>query len=410
MCPAYRNILLLPMDIMGRFFYIITVILEHTNKIWYNKNKDFPKQGGNRMDTVNRISCLDFENARIKECRMYNGLILRGEFRSADSSGHRFFSLHLIRLQGDLSDFENDIVCGTIHKLAVNKSGTRYEVIIELTADMGGTLSRKAARFECEGINGPWLTKYEGFSYKNVFGTKEYEEYLEPYKYVFDDRYMGDISAVSLPDGYSAAITPYCHRIQKDKQYMQSITMSRTSLIKNDRVIFDLERSDSNIPFDKLIIHSSGHRYYPFKMSLYGMSFCDIDSGEIYHYIPQGYDNTYGAPHGESFIICDMHYDKASDLIAYEGCYWAHYYDVMAGDLSEVIPYSPYLVSIHKLIDPEYEVYYDIDFVRWDNDALIVNAESDQGTEELAVSISQIRNSIKELKMKAEENNYVVRE
>lgn len=84
-------------------------------------------------------------------------------------------------------------------------------------------------------------------------------------------------------------------------------------------------------------------------------------------------------------------YDKDTDLIAYEGCYWGGPSDVMVGDLSQPLNYDPHLVSIYEMLEPD-EDFCDVDFVRFEDGLLFVKC--DQG-EERSVFCSEISDRIK---------------
>ena len=111
----------------------------------------------------------------------------------------------------------------------------------------------------------------------------------------------------------------------------------------------------------------------------------------MYHYVPQGYDNDWGSFYGESFIITDIHYDANTDLIAYGGCYWAAPNDVMVGDFSQPLHFNPKLLNLHELIDPDYEEIDDVDFVRWEKDALVVQADLKK---EVEIGLEKLRNPL----------------
>lgn len=149
--------------------------------------------------------------------------------------------------------------------------------------------------------------------------------------------------------------------------------LEKCRLKKKEKAIYEyISYYDHAKAFCDFIYHKNGHRYYPFHEQLYGISYLDIDTLEVFHYVPQGYDNDYGAVCGESFIVTDIHYDKETDLISYGGCYWGSTCDVMAGDFSQPLNFDPRLVSVHEIIDPEYEECDDINFAVWENGILRV--------------------------------------
>lgn len=320
-----------------------------------------------------------------------------GRFESVQRGEFGYFRFLLI-----CSEKPQDMKNCVIMSMDIKQAGSGYDAVMELSDGDGN--------FTVKGLipEKPWLKHYLGFSYRNVYGTEEYEKYMAKYDYVFDEKYLEDTDTENITDDLSAEISEYSHILKQSEQFTSAVTMSRIRLIRDGEVIYEGKAHDSVHTFKELIHHSDGHRYFPFRQGLYGLCLYDMESGEIYHYIPEGYDNSYGMPMGESFIICSIHYDVGTDLIAYEGCYWAAYYDVRVGGFSAAMPYDPHLVSIHDIIDPGYDKYYDIDLIRWDKDAIIVKAEHDDGCDELTISVNDIRKAIYELKKKAEDNNEVV--
>lgn len=89
-------------------------------------------------------------------------------------------------------------------------------------------------------------------------------------------------------------------------------------------------------------------------------------------------------PNGESFIVTKVLYDPATDLVAYEGCYWAGPSDVMVGKLDDPLNFDPHLISINKMIDPESDECYEIDFGSWEADGITVKVE-DAGTRKISL-------------------------
>ena len=152
----------------------------------------------------------------------------------------------------------------------------------------------------------------------------------------------------------------------------------RCELFKIGKPFYRWVNSDSSNPstFFDFVHHSNGHRYFPFHIELFGISYLDLDSGEVYHYIPEGHTHNAEWMFGESFIVTAVNYDSKTDLIAYNGCYWAANSDVMVGDFSNPMGYNPHLVSVNSIIDPEGDECYDTDFVRFEDKMLVVCNES----------------------------------
>ena len=67
---------------------------------------------------------------------------------------------------------------------------------------------------------------------------------------------------------------------------------------------------------------------------------------------------------------------------------------MMVGELADPLRFDPHLANIHELVDPDYEEYDDIDFVRWEKDALVVQA---YGKQEVAIKIIKLREMLTDL-------------
>lgn len=62
-------------------------------------------------------------------------------------------------------------------------------------------------------------------------------------------------------------------------------------------------------------------------------------------------------------------------MIAFGGCFWAAPGDVMVGEFTDSMNYNPHFISIHDVIDPEYDEFDNIDFVDWENGYLNCNGD-----------------------------------
>lgn len=232
------------------------------------------------------------------------------------------------------------------------------------------------------------------FSYKNVYGTDDYNKFIDKYRYVIDDKFLYETENYELSDGFSLEISTYEEEKQR-KGHTVILVVAQKVILKNaDKTIYEYYCFYDHIrPFTEIINHKNGHRYYPFHVDLYGISFLDVDTLEVYNYIPEGCQHNCEYPYGESFIIIDIHYDSESNLIAYGGCYWAGPYEVMVGDFSDPLNFNPHLISLHDILDPEYD---SIDFKEWKNNRLYISCDK----EEKSLSVEELRNMINELTKK----------
>lgn len=212
------------------------------------------------------------------------------------------------------------------------------------------------------------------FDYTNLYGTEDYDERVRYSIYVEDEKYFAGEEVVELPDGFLLHIKKYIHQSESEI-YARFL---RCKLQKNEEVIYEyISIADHCRPFTRFINHSNGHRYYPFHIDLYGISYIDVDTLEVFNYIPRGQTTDMTLNVGESFIISDVHYDPVTNLVAYDGCLWACSYDVMVGDLADPIGFDPHLVSIYEILDSKYEDGYHVGFDSWKPDGIVVELEFD---------------------------------
>ena len=229
-------------------------------------------------------------------------------------------------------------------------------------------------------------------SYRNVYDAEYDQEWR---RYVEDEQYLKGQGIYELADGYTLRVWRYALEKWDRDRLVAAHGFSRNLLEKGGQEVLAFINTDCQVePFTEFIEHSNGHRYFAYHRDLYGISYFDLDTGEAYDYIPEGYEHESAYKTGESFIITDIHYNRAENLVAYGGCYWAGCSEVMVGELADPLRFDPHLANIHELVDPDYEEYDDIDFVRWEKDALVVQA---YGKQEVAIKIIKLREMLTDL-------------
>lgn len=272
----------------------------------------------------------------------------------------------------------------------VSETAEKGRYTARLVYSLGG--GRGELVFPCGKVSLSKL-RYRGMSYRNMYG--ECFNGFGKYAYVECEKYFSGEENFELSDGFSVNVKSYADIEKKSPQYqIMKASLRRCELLKDGVSVFSWADTDSSNPreFFDIIHHSDGHRYLPFHIGLYGISYLDLDSGEVYHYIPEGYQHPIEWTYGESFIVTGVFYDNGSDLVAYEGCYWGGTSDVMVGDLSKPLSFEPRLISVHELIDPEYEEIDDIDFARFEGGELIVKCDSKT---EKAIAVSELWEKIR---------------
>ncbi len=316
------------------------------------------------MKTVTeRLSELNLKGCRIIDTERWGerSFVLNGEFAVG---GIKYFTLSFD--EGDFGEFD-DCADAVIDDLDVVKNGELYSV--KLSLNIGG--GKRDIVFVCKRA-GITPKKYRGMSRRNMYAT--WLKSLDDYAYIESEKYFDDEETHEFNE-FTLNIKNYSHR---DSKVVRSFAVCeltgeglkyryRSTSYSNPHTFFDIIR------------HSNGHRYFPFHIDLYGISYLDVDSGEVYHYIPEGCEHDADWDFGESFIITDIHYDPRTNFIAYSGCYWAGPSDVMVGDFSKPLNFDPYLVSVNEFIDPEYEECWELRFVRFEENGVVVKNE--HGTE-----------------------------
>ena len=257
---------------------------------------------------VDFFNMLDFSGSVIEDFEdlMYD-VWFQGDFAVGKIPYFAFTFKNCTQKRGE---FNNAAIIGSrITRFEITKNAL-YDVSIAF--DNGKTLD-----FSCDWII-RHLEMYKGTSNKNVY--PEWEKRLEEIAYVESEEYLNDEEDIEFPNGYSLNVKSYADR---DENICRA-EMDVCELTKNGTHIYSYRCTYSHTRvFKGLIRHSNGRTYLPFQINLYGISYLDLDSGEVYHYIPEGLPHDIDQYCSESFIITDIHYDPQTDIVAYGGCYWA---------------------------------------------------------------------------------------
>lgn len=225
-----------------------------------------------------------------------------------------------------------------------------------------------------------------------MYNTEEYNRLIERQKYVLDEKYFSERESVELPDGYVLETAVYDDI--EDEVFRAALV--KCTLKHNGETVHEWISTYSHPRvFTEFIRHSNGHKYYPFHVDLYGISFLELDTLKVFNYVPEGYQHDSEYPLGESFIVTDLHYDINTDYIAFGGCFWAGTYDVMVMKLPNPLDFEMKMVGIHDIVEPDWDIYDDIDFAEWQGDKLLVTAYEGRDKVECAVEIAEIEKRLK---------------
>lgn len=252
----------------------------------------------------------------------------------------------------------------------IKESGGRYEVTLNCENYIDGETDFKHIHFYCDGISVALCT-FEGFSYRNIYSPDNHPEGREFY----DEKFFICTDNYDLGDGYSVQYDVYGEKSDNENKYTDAKT-AKCTYFKDGVQIFEHFTDRHHLhPFKNVIHHSNGNTYIAYHTDLYGISFFEVETGRHYDYIPEGQEHDISFGCGESFIVCDIFYDKESDLLACDGCYWACPNDIFVMDFSDPLHFDPRMVKMHGEIPMDYDEYDDVDFVRWEKESLILKGE-----------------------------------
>ena len=200
------------------------------------------------------------------------------------------------------------------------------------------------------------------YSLINVAYNSKYQEYRKKYNYIFDEKYLIEIVTHKLTDELSIDIYRYEDKAA-DLYYHAHCELAQ--LKQGGEIIYSTRDIYSN-SFYNLIDHQNGRQYLIFRIDLYGYSVLDLSTLKDYHYVPTEILND-----GEAFIWTGVHYNRNTNLLVAEGCYWACPSGLCVLDFSNPasLPYPEYDLNQYL----HYDDFEEMEFGGWDDkDHLIV--------------------------------------
>ena len=327
------------------------------------------------MFSLARFKQYSFHDSLITKCQnrnRYSGI--HGEFSEdeAKRSGCKYFWVGFYYADSRLPEMDDaEIISFEINDRGGAQKGYSVRICVENNGFM-------TVEFGCKRVSFS-VFKYKGMSYRNVYGTAEYDTILETLKYVLDEAYLTEKVYLYLPEGFDL----YTETYREFTTFLQKCTIRR-----DGQAVYEYLCTYDHVPFCEFIYHRNGHRYYPFHTNWCGISYIDVDTLEVYNYLPEGYAHDIDTLCGSSAVITDIHYDRESGLIAYGGCLWGEGpRSVMVGDFS-CLPSCGYpLEAVHALIDPDYEKYSKLDFESWGGGKLSLKC----GEMSVSVDVDEIK-------------------
>ena len=275
----------------------------------------------------------------------------------------------------------------------IKENDDRYEVTLNCSKHVNGETDFRNIHFYCEKISA-MLCNFKDFSYKNIYDPEEYPEGREFY----DEKYHICTDNYDLGDGFRVQYDVYGEESSKGNKYTNAHAAKCTYFKDGVQIFEHLTDRHHLHPFKNAIIHhSNGNTYIAYHTDLYGISFFETDTGRSYDYIPEGQEHDISFGGGESFIVCDIFYDRDSDMLACDGCYWACPSEIFVMDFSEPLHYDPRMVNMHGELPIDYDEYDDVDFVRWEKERLVLKGGDDN---EYTVAKDRLREMLEDKKIK----------
>jgi len=117
--------------------------------------------------------------------------------------------------------------------------------------------------------------------------------------------------------------------------------------------------------FCDLIKHVNGKSYLFYKEDLYGYGVYDLEEKKAFSYFP-----THSWHRGETFIATNLYYNEKNNIMAAEGCYWACPSETFLFRINDPLKIFDSHLSLHLLLDKEYDKYDDICFSGWEGTGL----------------------------------------
>ena len=215
----------------------------------------------------------------------------------------------------------------------------------------------------------------------NHYGTEEYRQRMKKMEERVFSRIVFDEPdrTKTLEEGYSVKHYYYAdeeHRLPGHAALDGEICR----LYKNDELVFEWKNTDGNSRVADIIHHSNGNKYLIFDEDLYGYSVLNLADLQCMHYIPAESYGKYPEEFRETFLWCKCFYNRETDLLAVEGCYWACPYDVIVLDFRDPMTAveagqwsDAYLECSGEDCDPD-----EIQFESWDGQNLVCRALGDK--------------------------------
>lgn len=199
---------------------------------------------------------------------------------------------------------------------------------------------------------------------KNAAYSDRYKEENKQCESLFAEENKAESEEILLPDGYKIFKTTYRGKVNGCNLHGNSCVLSDST----GKAIHTWNNFDDDAEFHTLIHHLNGNTYLVYRHELYGYSVFDLTNNKEFQYYPQCVLDG-----REYFIWTDVHYNPLNNLLAVTGCIWAAPWSTLIVDFENPMDEPEFQIDVINCLDGDYDVYDDADFVRWENEYLVLN-------------------------------------
>lgn len=235
----------------------------------------------------------------------------------------------------------------------------------------------------------------------NVYHTPQYQAYRQECAFVFSEEHRSSLPGKTelLSEGYSVRTDYYTG------QGRYQLHAARHRLLDSGgQVVYTWDNINDDGEFYQLIPHANGNHYLVFREDLYGYSVLEVETGRTMHYIPEKSWPLDGRQGKETFIWTNVAYDAATSLLAVWGCYWACPNGTLLLDFSDPLEEQDWKrwLDVQDVVDPDLDIYDDIDLERFGEDGLIyfrTSSAEDGARGELTLPTEQVLDLVRAKKL-----------
>ncbi len=235
----------------------------------------------------------------------------------------------------------------------------------------------------------------------NVYHTPQYQAYRQECAFVFSEEHRSSLPGKTelLSEGYSVRTDYYTG------QGRYQLHAARHQLLDSGgQVVYTWDNFNDDGEFYRLFPHANGNHYLVFREDLYGYSVLEVETGRTMHYIPEKSWPLDGRQGKETFIWTNVAYDAATSLLAVWGCYWACPNGTLLLDFSDPLEEQDWKrwLDVQDVVDPDLDIYDDIDLERFGEDGLIyfrTSGAEDGARGELTLPTEQVLDLVRAKKL-----------